>query len=252
MSSRKKLTILIIAVFFGLPSVSLAGSFVVSLIEGKTPAEAVQIIAEQIGGLLARVDVLETKQDQTTTHLTSTDADIEKLKLENANLLLQNENLKIQSGNMEKEQLNQYCSNAIKTVPKLQTYGENYDITKSIVRYYTMSKFMLVNQLNTPEYLKTTKKMVEESRPLYDEFMGKCSTYPQNDLPIKTAWCVLAEKYAKCSRNLAPLDPTIAQPTLYGEAPGALDKVLTNKFSEFSCESLLNNEVPNRDQYVCG
>lgn len=238
MSARKKLTILIIALFFGLPSVSLAGSFVVSLIEGKTPAEAVQIIAEQIGGLLARVDVLETKQDQTTTHLTSTDADIEKLKLENANLLLQNENLKIQSGNMEKEQLNQYCSNAIKTVPKTQTYGENFDITKSIVRYYTMSKFMLDNQLNAPEYLKTTKKMVEESRPLYDEFMGKCSAHTVKELPVQTAWCVLAEKYAKCS--------------LLSPSPGELDKLLTNKFSEFSCETLLNNEVPNRDQYICG
>lgn len=249
---KKKLIILAFIVFLGLPSVSLAGSFVVSLVQGKTPDEAVQIIAEQVSGLLARVDVLEIKQDQTTTHLTSTDADIEKLKLENANLILQNENLKIQSGNIEKEQLNQYCSNAIKTVPKLQTYGENYDITKSIVRYYTMSKFMLDNQLNTPEYLKTIKKMVEESRPLYDEFIGKCPAYPQKDLPVKTAWCVLAEKYAKCSRNLAPLDPAIAQPTLYGEAPGALDKVLTNKFSEFSCETLLSSEVPNRDKYVCG
>lgn len=229
---------MILAIFLGVPSVSLGGSFVVSLIQGKTPAEAVQIIAEQMDSLLGRVDVLETKQDQTTARLALTDADIERLKLENANLKLQNENLKIQSGNLEKEQLNQYCSNAIKTVPKTYTYGENYDITKSIVRYYTMSKFILDNQLDAPEYIKSVKKMADESHPLYDAFMDKCSAYSLNELPIKTAWCVLAEKNVKCM----PLSP----------APTDRDKILTDKFSEFGCDSLLNNEVPNRDKYTCG
>lgn len=86
MSLRKKLLIIILAVFLGLPSVSLAGSFVVSLIEGKTPAEAVQIIAEQVDSLLGRVDTLEVKQSETSL-------EIERLKLENENLRLKNENL---------------------------------------------------------------------------------------------------------------------------------------------------------------
>lgn len=238
MSARKKLLIIILAIFLGLPSVSLAGSFVVSLIQGKTPAEAVQIIAEQLDSLLGRVDVLETKQDQTTARLALTDADIERLKLENANLILQNENLKIQSVNLEKEQLNQYCSNAIKTVPKTYTYGENYDITKSIVRYYTMSKFMLDNQLDATEYLKSAKKMVDESTPLYEEFKNKCPDYSMKELPTKTAWCVLAEKNVKCM----PLSPS----------PSDRDKVLNSKFSEFGCDVLLKNDVPNRSQYICG
>lgn len=238
LSVRKKLLVIILVIFLGTPSVSLAGSFVVSLIQGKTPAEAVQIIAEQLDNLFGRVDVLETKQDQTTAHLTLTDADIERLKLENANLKLQNENLKIQSGNLEKEQLNQFCSDAIKTVPKTYTYGENYDLTKSIVRYYTMSKFILDNQLDAPEYLKSAKKMVDESTPLYEEFKNKCPDYSVKELPTKTAWCVLAEKNVKCM----PLSP----------APTDRDKILTDKFSEFGCNSLLNSEVPNRDKYTCG
>lgn len=45
-------------------------------------------------------------------------------------------------------------------------------------------------------------------------------------------------KYAKCR----PLSP----------APTDRDKILTDKFSEFGCDSLLNNEVPNRDKYTCG
>lgn len=83
---KKKITVLAIIIFLGLPSVSLAGSFVVSLIQGKTPAEAVQIIAEQVDSLLGRVDTLEAKQSETSL-------EIERLKLENENLRLKNEGL---------------------------------------------------------------------------------------------------------------------------------------------------------------
>jgi len=44
------------------PSIGLGGSFVVSLIHGKTPAEAVQIIAEQMDVLIGRVETVEVKQ----------------------------------------------------------------------------------------------------------------------------------------------------------------------------------------------
>lgn len=45
-----------------LPTVTLGGSFVFSLIAGKTPTEAVQILGEQIDSLIGRVEVIETKQ----------------------------------------------------------------------------------------------------------------------------------------------------------------------------------------------
>lgn len=57
----------LIGILIGLitfPAVTLGGSFVVSLIQGKTPAEAVQIIAEQMDILIGRVEVVETKQEE--------------------------------------------------------------------------------------------------------------------------------------------------------------------------------------------
>ena len=44
------------------PTITLGGTFVSSLIQGKTVEEAAQILAEQIDSLIGRVEVLETKQ----------------------------------------------------------------------------------------------------------------------------------------------------------------------------------------------
>lgn len=93
MFTYKKLIVLILAIFLGIPSISLGGSFVASLIQGKTPAEAVQIIAEQMDSLFGRVQVLETKQIETAQNIEQTNLEIERLKLENENLRLKNENL---------------------------------------------------------------------------------------------------------------------------------------------------------------
>jgi chromosome segregation ATPase len=73
--------IAIIGVILGLPTIALGGSFVSSLIQGKTPSEAVSIIAEQIDSLFGRVSNLETEQ-------TAVNLEIERLKLENENLRL--------------------------------------------------------------------------------------------------------------------------------------------------------------------
>lgn len=92
MFTYKKLTVLGLSVLLGVPAVSMAGSFTVSLIQGKTPAEAVQIIAEQIDVLTGRVASLEGKQAQfeadVAQNKSDTELEIERLKLENENLRL--------------------------------------------------------------------------------------------------------------------------------------------------------------------
>jgi chromosome segregation ATPase len=60
----------------------MGSSLAVSLIQGKTPSEAVQILAEQIDSLFGRVDDLENQQVQSNE-------DIERLKAENEELRLQ-------------------------------------------------------------------------------------------------------------------------------------------------------------------
>ena len=62
---KEKIKFIYIGILVGIiafPTITLGGSFVSSLIVGKTPAEAVQILAEQIDSLIGKVDVLETKQ----------------------------------------------------------------------------------------------------------------------------------------------------------------------------------------------
>lgn len=85
-----KLKILVIALtaIVGIPPVALGSSFTVSLIQGKTPSEAVQILAEQIDSILGRVENLETQQAQTNENVTATQLEIERLQLENENLRL--------------------------------------------------------------------------------------------------------------------------------------------------------------------
>lgn len=93
MFTYKKLAVLVLVILLGVPSVSMAGSLVVSLVQGKTPAEAVQIIAEQLDTLIGRVQTLETKQAENTGDIEQSKIEIERLKLENENLRLKNDNL---------------------------------------------------------------------------------------------------------------------------------------------------------------
>lgn len=72
---------IVLGVLFGLPAVAFGSSFTYSLIQGKTPAEAVSIIATQVDVLFGRVDTLESQQASTTL-------EIQRLQLENENLRL--------------------------------------------------------------------------------------------------------------------------------------------------------------------
>jgi hypothetical protein len=70
---KEKIKIILIGVLIGLialPTITFGGSFVSSLIQGKTVEEAIQILAEQIDILIGRVEVVETKQAELETKRT--------------------------------------------------------------------------------------------------------------------------------------------------------------------------------------
>lgn len=58
----KKILLGVLIGFIAFPTITLGGTFVVSLIQGKTTEKAIQILAEQIDSLIGRVEILETKQ----------------------------------------------------------------------------------------------------------------------------------------------------------------------------------------------
>ena len=63
MKSYQKILISVLIGLIAFPTIGLGSSIIVSLIQGKTPAEAVHILAEQIDSLIGRVEVVETKQE---------------------------------------------------------------------------------------------------------------------------------------------------------------------------------------------
>ena len=84
MKKYQKILFFTLIGFIAFPTITLGGTFVSSLIQGKTVEEAVHILAQQIDSLIGRVEVLETKQAET-------DVSIEDLRLENESLKSQSE-----------------------------------------------------------------------------------------------------------------------------------------------------------------
>ncbi len=60
----KKIALYSLVALVTLPTITLGSSLTVSLIQGKTPEEAVQILAEQIDTTLTRLSLVEEKQAQ--------------------------------------------------------------------------------------------------------------------------------------------------------------------------------------------
>jgi len=64
MKTYQKTLISVLIGLISFPVIALGSSFTVSLIQGKTPAEAVQILAEQMDILIGRVETVEVKQNE--------------------------------------------------------------------------------------------------------------------------------------------------------------------------------------------
>lgn len=114
---KTKIYITVIFILIGLPVITSASSLAVSLVQGKTPTEAISILAGQIDSLLGRVELLESAQVETTQtidilksdqevseqKIQQTNLEIEKLKLENENLRLKNQSLDIEATRISKQ-----------------------------------------------------------------------------------------------------------------------------------------------------
>lgn len=176
---------LIIAIFLGVPSVSLGGSFVISLIQGKTPAEAVQIIAEQLDTLFGRVALLEdakiktdqdinelkTGQGQTSEKISQTQLEIERLRLEN-------ENLRIRAEVLAKDR---ECDILARKLPDRRGQERWWSNTPTIAPFYERTKELLngnVEALNMNEGRNHAKEIIEivyeEAKPLYETYISAC------------------------------------------------------------------------------
>lgn len=181
----KKLTYIILAIVLGVPSVSAASSVTVSLIQGKTPSEAMEILAGQIDGLIGRVSVLEEakiKTDQDINELRAgqgqTSAEVNQTQLEIERLRLENENLKIQAEMMTK---NRECDNLARKLPDMRGQERWWSSTPTIVPFYHRTKDLLdgnVEALNLFEGRNRSKEIIalvyEDTKPLYQAYISAC------------------------------------------------------------------------------
>jgi len=120
-SMKEKIKNILIGVLIGViafPTITLGGTFVSSLIQGKTVEEAVQILAQQIDSLIGRVEVLEMKQQSQEQSIQEIQTTLEK---ETSQQKAYNEFKKVYDkvwlyGNTEEETIQDtknYCQRAI-------------------------------------------------------------------------------------------------------------------------------------------
>lgn len=84
MNMNKKLGILLGIGLLLVPTAVLGNSFITSLVDGKTPSEAISIISEQFDVLLGRIDSIESVQEDivaTTTKIVEAQTDLKSSQI---------------------------------------------------------------------------------------------------------------------------------------------------------------------------
>lgn len=245
----KKLIVLALAIFLGVPSVSLGGSFVASLIQGKTPAEAVQIIAEQMDSLFGRVQTLEIKQVETAQNIEQTNLEIERLKLENENLRLKNENLNKETNRISQQVIEN--EKAISIVKQCETLEKPRICAKNSIE-------LANKQINSPDLLITATfdevtSVIDKisylngmwySKTQTDEICWKFSYGNEGDR------CKTRETYIK-EYNESQMSDRKRAPDILKQGAEIFQSTQA-EFNELQCESYLKKYAPNRKKPGCG
>ncbi len=186
-----KIATTVIVILICVPTIALGGSFANSLIQGKTPMEAIEIIAQQIDALTGRTVVIEERQDVLEDSLNTTESDIEKIKRENEELKSQIEEQKVRVDAQNEQRENDlYCEELSKIgskyLPTKQPIKELYEVllSQNSVTYEEALKENLEGDakvLSEPEfeiYWEKVKGMrdakLSQLKPHYDEYMSKC------------------------------------------------------------------------------
>lgn len=231
----KILGIAFIAIF-ALPTIALGGSFVTSLIQGKTPAEAIIIIAEQVDILFGRVAVLEQEQGKT-------DEDIERLKLENENLRLKNESLSIQSETTAQEV--EKNKGAVDTVNQCLPIDKQMTCLNNAVAS-NQSRLLLADiplDTSLEEVIRVEYKDSWYPKNTTDEICIESEDSPRHR-------CISRTKAIQAINDDRRHARESAQYELERDTKSLND--LRSKFNSLKCEAILNEYAPNRGPYGCG
>jgi len=140
MKIYQKILLCVVIGLVAFPTITLGGTFVSALIQGKSVPEAIQILANQIDILIGRVNVIEDKQSL-----------------------------------LEKKV---YCSELIRLTPDRRlSQWINIDITKfyqdSLEKLEGWKNTADVH-INKQAEIDFWQEMINETKPIYDNYIEKC------------------------------------------------------------------------------
>lgn len=225
-----KILAIVLGVVIGLPVVALGGSFTTSLIQGKTPSEAIQILGEQIDLTLGRVENLESQQVQTSENVNVAQLEIERLKLENENLKL-------------KTQDNQQ---AIGLANKCQELEKPLTCLKNEVRSYQDALALPILSVTASlQEVAVAQGVPWYAKPATDEICFK--GYGANG-PVETCNS-RARQISNINQDRKDAKERAAR--IIESRQGNLQK-LESEFNALSCKAVLDKYIPNRMEPGCG
>jgi len=159
----KKIIFSVLIGLIAFPTIAFGGTFVSSLVQGKTVEEAVQILAYQLDSLIGRVAVLEEKTanvETKTTEIENKTDIIESQTAENKNIA---EELKIQAEELKnKTEEVEMRANEMAIIAEKETACRKAGELKLAL---PETKIMYYSQSNIPIYSKfapdTTKELLD-------------------------------------------------------------------------------------------
>ena len=156
---KLKIIIITLIVIVGIPIIASGSSFVSSLVQGKTPTEAVSILGEQIDSLLSKVSDVESKQNSIDERIAL---------LESGNKALQEKTKEIQ--------ISQICSNLEKDIPSRNGY-DNWGDVSTVTKFYNRAQYLIESGIALKEETENQSmiaKSIWELKPKYENYIISC------------------------------------------------------------------------------
>ncbi len=185
---KYKIFIITLIVIVGVPTIALGSSLTVSLIQGKTPSEAVQVLTQQIDSLFGRIDNLETKQAETDKDITAAQLEIEYLKLENENLKLKTDTVLSDTEDIrvKNTRQNQCAELSTQITARINIIRAPYlERLKPIQEEYQNLK-VSINKASSSEEASALKKSADEKQKEIDAINLELEQVLQNDSELQS------------------------------------------------------------------
>jgi vacuolar-type H+-ATPase subunit I/STV1 len=240
----KKITAHSLIGIVGLPTIALGGSLTTSLVQGKTPEEAVQVLAEQIDTVLARLELVESRQvelEEAVTNVENTVASTSEAQKATEEALegtsSEIDQLRTELEKEREKDAQEAFSQRCEDLKWAKGLGGKITIDKAYLDAVakTTSDNLLSQLKNDYEY--EVNDYIEDS-PEY---------YPDYEDPERIAYCE-ADKTPKCQTTLRLVEAIAEETALYETERARLSDPDAKEYQE--ARALATRLKPQYDEYM--